>query len=190
MSQPRSLLARPIAGFGALCLVAVMTLGVACGGDDKKADSDPISESEAAAASNQFLKTTLGLFTGTSKAQEFIDLFAEECREDADVATLELVLSFIQGFAPDLQGIEIEEVDLGPLDLEQTSEGTLVTAQDPSSFRVKVDGEFKPASEFFAEAGFEGADEDTLSSSVLLVRRDGQILLGDCSDLEDVTGGL
>ena len=190
MSQPRSLFARPIAGFVALGLLAVMALSIACGGDDKKADSDPISESEAAEASNEFLKTTLGLFTGTTKAQAFVDLFAEECREDADVATLELVLSFIQGFAPELQGLEIEAVDLGPLVLEQTAEGTLVTAQDPANLRVKVDGEFKPASDFFGDAGFEEADEEALASSVLLVRRDGKILLGDCSDLEDVTGGL
>jgi len=181
--------AGPIAWFAAVGLVAVVLFGLACGGDEKS-DDDAISEDEASEVANGFLTTTLGLFTGGTEAQEFIDLFAPECRAQADAAALELVLLFIQGFAPELQGIEIEEVDAGELTLEQTAEGTLVTPVDPSSLRVKVDGEFMPASEFFASAGFEEVEDQSIVDSVLLVRRDGEIYLGDCSQLEDLSGGV
>jgi hypothetical protein len=191
----RTGLTRPAALIAALSLCALLALVVACGGDDDgngggASNDEPITEEEAGEVANEFLTTTLNLFTGDTSAEEFINLFAPECRGSADIASLELVLAFVQSFAPELQDIEIEEVDAGPLTLEQTPEGTLVTPQDPEALRIKVDGEFVRATDFFAEAGFEATDSETISDSVLLVRRDGNIYLGDCSQLEEILGGL
>ena len=191
----RSRIARPAAWIAALGLCTMLTLVVACGGDDNDdgsgaSDDEPITEEQAGEVANEFLTTTLSLFTGNTSAQEFINLFAPECRGNADVASLELVVGFIQAFAPELQDLEIEEVDAGPLTLEQTAEGTLVTPQDPDALQIKVDGEFVRATDFFADAGFEATDTGTIVESVLLVRRDGNIYLGDCSQLEDLSGGL
>jgi hypothetical protein len=189
----RSLLATPSAWAIALGLCAVVSIGVACGGDDGgggASDDEPVSESEASEVANELLTTTLNLFTGGTSAEEFVNLFAPECRGEADLPSLEMVLAFIRGFAPDLQDVEIEGVDPGPLNLEQTAEGTLVTPEDPDALRVKVDGEFVSATDFFAEAGFEAEGSETFVDSVLLVRRDGEIYLGDCSQLADLSGGL
>ena len=166
--------------------VAALAL-VACGGDSKKADSDPIGESEAKEAADRYFLTSLGLFTGDTEPQEFIDIFAPECRADADLSTLAFAILFIQGFAPDLKDVEVEAVDVGGVNLEQTDEGALVTPQDANGLRVKVDGEFVPASEFFSEVGFDDAEEDT-AEPLLLVRRDGVIYLGDCSELSSFAG--
>jgi len=193
MTHRRNPLAGRIAWFAALGLFAVVLFGAACGGSDgssDKPDDAPITEAEATEAVNGFLASTFGLFTGATKAQEFIDLFAPECRAGADAESLAFVLLFIQAFAPDLQGIEIEEVDAGALTLEQTSEGVLVSPQDPAALRVKVDGEFVPVDELFADAGFDAVEDEGIVDSVLLVRRDGRIYIGDCSQLEDLSGGL
>lgn len=173
----------------ALLIAGAVAAGVACGGGG--GGDGPITESEASEATSRYMVTTLGLFTGTTEAQGFIDLFAPECREGVDPAALAFVAVFIQAFAPELRGIEIEDVDVGELRLEQVDEGTLVSPLDPEAIRVKVDGNFMPATEFFAVSGFEPSDdEDDLAEPVLLVRRNGDIYIGDCSELEGLSGGF
>ena len=169
----------------AVALLAALSVAVACGGS-----KDSISEDEARVVVNRYLATTLGLFTGTTQPQQFIDLYAPECRDDVDVEGLTLVTLFIQGFAPELRGIVIEDVDTGELETDSDDRGTLVTPKDPSALRVKVDGAFVPASEFFGQAGFEATDAGEIAEPVLLVRRDGSIYIGDCSELQDLSGGL
>ena len=168
---------------------AVFAIGVACGGGESKSDG-PITEDEAAEAAGEYFTTTLGLFTGATEAQAFIDLFAPECREDVDPAAIAFVVLFMQAFAPELQDIDIEGVDVGALNLEHTDEGTLVTPADPDALRLKVNGVFVSAADFFAESGFEPTEDGDLAEPVLLVRRDGEVYVGDCSEIEGLSGGF
>ena len=172
-----------LAAFG---LFAVLLLGVACGGGS---DSGSISNSEATDAANNFLKTTLGLFTGTTDPQAFIDQYAPECRQGVDASSLALVSAFMQGIAPEIAGVNIEAVDVGALKVEKTSDGVLVSPEDPTALRVKVDGAFVAASDFFGQAGFVSSEDSSLASPLHLVRRDGKVYLGDCSELKDLSGG-
>ncbi len=167
-------------------LVAAMLFGVACGGGS---DQPSISEAEAVAVTNTYLKTTLGLFTGTTDAQTFIDQYAPECRADIDASAMAFVSAFMQGLAPELKDVDVEAVDVGRLKLEETDDGVLVIPEDPAAMRITVDGQSMPANEFFAQAGFVPIEEDDLGDPVLLVRRDGQVYLGDCSELKDLAGG-
>jgi hypothetical protein len=183
------------AGLLVSCGLAVcLAVSVACGGDNDgnggNGGDGPITEAEATDAANEYFATALGLFTGSTEAQAFIDLFAPECREDVDAAALGFVLLFMQAFAPDLQGKEIEEVDVGALTLEHTDAGTLVSPADPDALRVKVEGQFVAANDFFAESGFEPTEDSEIAEPVLLVRRDGKIYLGDCSELEGLSSGM
>jgi hypothetical protein len=167
-----------------LALAAV----VACGGDG---DVDGrISEAEAERAAGEYFTTTLGLFTGSTDSQAYIDLFAPECRDGVDTSVLDFVLLFMQALAPELSGIKVEAVEVGALVLEHTEEGTLVTPEDPDALRLKVDGTFVSAADFFARSGFEPSDDTDLADPVLLVKREGKVYLGDCSELEGLTGAF
>ena len=180
----------PHLGLGlAIGVIVFVTLGVACGGGGSKQDG-PITEDEAAQAMSHYLETTIGLFSGSAQPQTFIDLFAPECRENVDASSLALVVTLIQGFAPGLKDVKLQGVDVGKVTLQKNEQGTLVSLQDPTALRVKVDGNFKPVDQFFADAGFEATGEGDLEEPLLLVRRNGKVYLGDCSGLDDLSGGL
>jgi hypothetical protein len=168
----------------AAVLILVATLGCGSG------SGDSISDDEARLAVNRYLATTLGLFTGTTQPQQFIDLFAPECREGVDAEALALVGLFIQGFAPELRGVIIEDVDTGELQITRDDDGIRVSPRDPVALRLKVGGAFVAASEFFAGAGFEATDDEEIAEPVLLVRRDGNVYIGDCDELRDLSGGI
>jgi hypothetical protein len=171
-----------------LGLVAVLFFAVACsGGGDSGAK---ISDAEATTAANNYLKTTLGLFTGSTPPQDFINLYAPECREGVDPASLAFVSSFMQGMAPDLKGTTVEAVDAGPLEIKKADDGAFVTPKDPSALKVQVNGEFKPASDFRGAAGFTPSEPSDSATPLHLVRRDDQIFIANCDELRDLAGGL
>lgn len=167
----------------------LVLLAAACGGGGDK-DDGPITESEASAYVSRYFVTSLGLFTGGTDAQKFMELFAPECRQDVDPAAFAFLTLFVQAMAPELKDLRVDEADAGPLQLEHTEQGTLVSPRDPNALRVKVDGTFVSADEFFARSGFEATDDEELAEPLLLVKRDGKVYLGDCSELEGLTGGF
>jgi hypothetical protein len=170
-------------------IALALGLSLACGGSGGGGSNDgPITKDEAQATANNFYMVTLGMFTGDTKAQDLVDLFAPECQESADLQSIDLVISLLQAFGTDLQDIHIEAVDVGPLTLEQTEDGTLITPEDPAQIRVKVDGEFKTADEAFAGTGFTTSSSEDIQP-LLLVRRDGKVKIGDCSQLQDISSG-
>ena len=180
---PVSRLHRALAG---AALGGFLAVAAACGGGSEQA---VISEAEAREATNSYLMTTLGLFTGAGDPQAFIEQYAPECRQGVDASALAFVATFMQALAPGLAGVEIEGVDAGALSLTEGEGGVLVTPLDSGALRVQVEGRSVPAAQFFSEAGFVPT-ETGFGEPILLVRRDGAVYLGDCEELKDLTGGL
>ena len=68
-----------------LAVAMLVGLAVACGGDDGGGgDSNKVSESQAKDAAEKFLLSVFGIFTGETKADQFLNQFAPECRENVD----------------------------------------------------------------------------------------------------------
>ena len=172
-----------LAGLG---VAGLLSLAVACGGGDDSGGGNSLSESQAKQATNRFLATTFGLFTGDSTPKAFIEQFAPECREGVQESDLATAMLFIQAFAPELADLKIEEFDVGEVKVEQTDEGYLVSPTDANKMRVKVDGKFVNANTFFRDNGFEDIGSEELAEDpILLVRRDGKTYIGDCEALGD-----
>ena len=91
---------------------------------------------------------------------------------------------------PQLAEVKIEDVDLGKLTFEKTDEGILVLPGRPNGVRIKVDGKFVNANDFFKDLGFD-SEEDTpaiADDAILVVERDGTAYLGTCSEIQDFGG--
>jgi hypothetical protein len=168
--------------------VTALLGGLACGGDGES--EDRISQTEAEEAADRYFVTTLGLFTGSADAEGFIELFAPECRQGVDPSGLDFVVAFMQALAPQIQGANIDEVDVGALRLEHTDEGTLISPEDPDALRLRVDGAFVSADDFFGQAGFVPTEGTDPAEPLLLVRREGKVYFGDCSELEGLSEGI
>jgi hypothetical protein len=172
-------------------LVAVLAglallLGACSGGNG----GGGLSEKSAGELSEQFVLDVFGILTGDVNAQRLIDSFAPECRQGVSVAEIQTAVGFIAVFLPQLAEVEIEEVDLGELQYQETDEGILVMPVDPDGIRVKVDGRFVNANEFFSSLGLEDEDDSPASPTepLLIVERDGKAYIGDCSQLQDFSG--
>ncbi len=168
----------------AVAAVVLTAACINCGGSSE--DSNLIGEGEAKEAVEMFMLASYGLLSGQTEPQAFLDLYAPDCREEIDEAGFATALLLVQAFAPDTVP-DIEEVDVGNISLEQLDDGALVTLADPENpdaVRIKVDGEFVTLRELDTMLGFESGDED-FSAPLLLVRRDGEIFLGDCSELNE-----
>jgi hypothetical protein len=149
-----------------------------------------LSEKRAGELSEQFILNVFGILTGDVDAQRMIDSFAPECRQGISAAEIQTAAGFIVVFLPQLAEIEIEDVDLGELEYERTEEGILVTPVDPNGIRVKVEGRFMNANEFFSSLGLESEDDSPASPTepLLIVERDGKAYIGDCTQLQDFGG--
>ena len=188
MGHPRTWLAT-------LTVAALIALAVACGGGGGGGgDSNKVSESQAKDAAEKFLLSMFGIFTGDTKADQFIGQFAPECREGVDEEEVEAALTLISTFGGafgELEDLDIEEFDIGEVTLQETEEGTLVAPKNLDSIRVKVDGKFVNADQYLQSVGFdEFGTDDPAEDPILMVRRDGKTYIGDCSFLEDFSEGL
>ena len=167
-------------------LTALAFMLLACSGDSD--DPGSINAGEAKEAADEFILTSFHLFTGDSSPQEFIDLFAPECRDDVDESEIALALTLIRAFASEFQDLDIDKVDVGRVTVEYVAEGALVNLPDPGGVRVEVDGDFKLLSELFTDLGLDFEIGPGELENLLLVRRDGEIHLGDCAELSDFGG--
>src|SRR5574339_464511 len=104
----------------ASCVVtALVSLALtACGGGGGGGSE----EDQVARAANQHVKTVMGLPTGNSTGKDMLNAYAPECREGVEASQIDAALGFIRLFAPQLSQMKIEDVDLGKLTLEKTSE--------------------------------------------------------------------
>ena len=181
---------RPLTG----ALAALALLLCACGGGsdgDSGGGGGGLSEKRAGELAEQYVLNVFGILTGDVKPQELIDSFAPECREGVKASDIAAAIGFISIFVPQLADAKIEDVDLGKLKFEKTDEGILVTPEDPNAIRIKVDGKFVNADEFFSELGFDDSGDDSpadAAEALLIVERDGKAYLGECSELQDFSG--
>jgi hypothetical protein len=162
-------------------------LVTACGGGDGGGGGggapQGLSEGSAAQVAERFVLYTLQLFTGDANAKRFIEVFAPECRENVKEEDITLAITFIRAFMPDLAKMKFQEVDLGKLVYERTSEGILVRPESPDAIRVKVGGKFVLARDLFADFGFEESDSITSAEPILIVERNGRAYVGECDEL-------
>jgi hypothetical protein len=174
-----------------LTTVALVALVAACGGGKKDngnaGDTGPITEKQATDVAQKYFLATFGVLTGKSTPQQLIDLYAPECRQNVKAENIAATMLLARAFLPQLAEVDIEDVDLGELKFETNDQGVLVTAVDPNSARVKVNGKFVGARDYFQSLGLsdEGDSTDTTNEPIQLVRRDGKVLIGDCSGLSD-----
>jgi hypothetical protein len=166
-------------------VVALIALAlIACGGKG----SSGSDEEAAGAAATQYVKTFLGLLDGSAHGKDLLAAFAPECREGVNAGDIEGVMFLIRAFAPELGKTKVEAVDLGELQYNRTAEGIEVTPKDTSAIRVKTNGKWIAADEFFKTGGLDNSDEPPTNEALLMVKRDGKWYIGDCSQLQDFSG--
>jgi hypothetical protein len=171
----------------AFCLLVslALLLASACGGG-----GDGGSEEERVArAANQHVKTLLGALTGAKSGRDVINAYAPECREGVNASDIDAGVGLIRLFAPGLANAKIEDVDLGELTLEKASDGYEVAPVDAAAVRIKASGKWQTVEQFFTGLGFDEDDSGPADiGAVLLVERDGNWYLGECSELQDFSG--
>ncbi len=179
-----------------LTTVALIALVAACGGGSKESadspDSGAVSEKQAGEVARQYFLTTFGVLSGKSSPQQLIDLFAPECRDGVDAQSIAATMLLARAFLPGLDKLKIEDVDLGQLKYETNDKGVLVSPVDPNVARVKVDGKFIDVGEYFKSVGLsDGASTttETTNEPLLIVKRNGKAVIGDCTGLSDYAVG-
>jgi hypothetical protein len=100
-----------------------------------------------------------------------------------------LISAFGSAFG-ELDNLDIEEFDIGEVTTQETEQGTLVAPKSLDTIRVKIDGKFVNADEYLQSVGFDAfGDDNPAEEPILMVRRDGKTLIGDCTYLEDFSEG-
>lgn len=129
------------------------------------------------------------VFTGRSQADDVMKLFEESCRNKvaaADVAK-GLEKERERDAYPKLKGANIEDIDFqGKAKVAKTNDGATVTIPTARDSRVKVNGKWQNAFEYFKSVGFITDDDDDETSEEELILRNGRYYWEDCSDLEDI----
>jgi hypothetical protein len=170
---------------GAL-VVAVLAAACGGGGGDKSASSS--DEEQAGATARQAVISLLGLFTGATSGKDMLGLFAPECRQGVKTSDIDAALVLIRAFVPTLPKDKIEDVDLGDVSYNRTSEGIEVTPGDPNAIKIKVKGKWVAIDDYFNAAGFSSSEASTTADEpLLMVKRDGKWYIGDCSSLQDMS---
>jgi hypothetical protein len=168
----------------------LLALAVACGGGDGKPSND------VELAANTVILTYFDILSGKKGGQALIDLYAPECRQSVRASDIDGVINLIAAFAPELTKLKIEAVDLGKLHIENVGDQIHVVPADTKAIKVKVDGKFVNADDYLnsitaATNTQSGSSTTTMASSIseesslTLVRRDGRLYVGDCSDLKE-----
>ncbi len=175
----------------ALLLAPVTLFALACGGGDSE-------EKAVTKKANDVLLTYLDVLAGHKDANALIDVYAPECRSGVDPDEIDEVLSIIPLFAPEFAKIKIQEVDLGKLKIEKDGDTFKVTPVDPNAIRVKVDGKFQNADDYFKSLGGQASSPDgalsTTSitsmageSTLSLVRQGDKLYVSTCDELQNFT---
>jgi hypothetical protein len=179
-------MARTRTWLATLGVAGLIALAVACGGGGG-GDSNKVSESQAEEMADKFLFNMIGILTGDTDADDFLGMFAPECREGVEENDIEQLIALVSLFGgEELKDIKIQEFDVGDVNVEETEEGTLVSPKNLDNVRVKVDGKFVNANDYLQTVGFEDfGSSDPAEEPILMVRRDGKTYIADCTFLED-----
>lgn len=173
-----------------IAVLAALTLTLAaCGGGGGSGGGS--DEDAVAKAANQHIEVFFGMLTGQSSGQDLLNVFAPECREGVKAADINAALGLIRLFVPQLADAKIDDVDLGKLSIEKVAEGYEVTALNPAEARVKVKGKWLTFDTWAESLGMSDSDSSAapgVDESLLIVKRDGKWLIGDCSELSDFGG--
>jgi hypothetical protein len=154
---------------------------VACGGGSG-GGSD---EEKARKAANDFVLTVLNVFSGNRQPQALIDSFAPECRRGVDASQISAVVALIRLFAPELAAARIQDVDLGEMEVTKSGDRYLVSPKDASQARIRANGQWMQATEFFSRLGLDDAEDLTGGETLAFVIRDGRALVADCDVLQE-----
>ena len=185
----------------ALASIALV-LSVACGGDDKKdggilggnqggssSSSGGGDPKEPVAFAQRSIVTLFNMFGGSTDPQKYLDLYLPECRTGVKASDVTQVLTMIKAFFPDIGKLKVEDVDLGNPKVEKNGNDVKITITDSSKIRVKVNGKFVPAQEFFKSIGFDDPKESPLEVTdepLMLKEQDGKLYIANCDDLKDI----
>jgi len=173
----------------ALGVVTVAALfAVACGGSDGGSSSggddfnkDPVTFSQA------YYLAAFRVFTGATTADDMLRLFDESCRAKVNKAELTKGLERSREIFPKLKGAKVEEIDFqGKAKVEKTTNGATVTIPGPGDARVRVDGKFQNAFDYFKGVGLADEGDKTQTDTIDLVLTNGRYYDADCGNLMDI----
>jgi hypothetical protein len=148
------------------------------GGDFNK---DPVNFARA------YYFTAFRVFTGDTKAEDMLKLFEDSCRAKVAPADVDKGLDKARDTYPKLKGAKLEDIDFqGKAKVDKTSDGATVTIPPARDSRVRVDGKWQNAFDYFKSVGVVDDNDKDDTDDVDLVLRNGRYFLADCDDLEDI----
>jgi len=185
----------------ALASIALV-FSIACGGDDKKdggiLGGNPGGSSSSkgggdpkdpVAFAQRSIVTLFNMFGGSTDPQQYLDLYLPECRTGVKASDVTQVLTMIKAFFPDINKLKVEDVDLANPKVEKNGNDVKITITDSNKIRVKVNGKFVPAQEFFKSIGFDDPKDSPLEVTdepLMLKEQDGKLYIANCDDLKDI----
>jgi hypothetical protein len=185
----------------ALATIALV-FSLACGGDDKKdggilgggsssgsSSSGGGNTKDPVAFAQSALTTTFNVFGGSQQPQKLLDLYLPECRTGVKASDVSQALILIKAFFPEISKLKVEDIDLANPKVEKNGNEYKLTITDSKKIRVKTNGKFVNAEEYFKSIGFKDIDDSPLSGveePLLLKEQDGKLYISDCSSLKDL----
>lgn len=174
-----------------------LVFSIACGGDKKdggllggggsagggSGTKDPVAFAQSS------LVTMFNMFGGSVDPQRYLDLYLPECRTGVKVSDVTQVLTMVKAFFPEISKLKIDDIDLGNPKVERNGSDIKLTITDSSKLRVKVNGKFIQAEEYFKSIGFKDPKESPLEVTdepLLLKEQDGRLFIANCDDLQDL----
>jgi hypothetical protein len=158
-----------------------LLIAAACGGGNGGGGSE---EDRVRAAANEFVLTVFGVFSGARQPQALIDSLIPECRAALSTQEIAATVALIRAFVPDLARARMEAVDLGNLSIRKVGDQYLVRPTDPSAMRVRVNGQWVNADQFFSQIGFSEPGESVgIEDEIAFEIRNGRALVADCDVL-------
>ena len=163
----------------ALGIVAAGALfAVACGGDDGGSSGGGDSTKDPVKFAETYYLTAFRVFTGATTADDMMKLFEDSCRSKVTAADVGKGMDRSRDVFPKLKGAKVEAIDFqGKAKVEKTDKGAKVTIPGPADARVKVDGKFQNAFEYFKSVGLAEDEDKNQTDEIELVLANGLSLI-------------
>jgi hypothetical protein len=153
--------------------------GSPLGGDDF--NKDPVKFAQV------YYLSAFRVFTGATTAEDMMKFFEESCRNKVAVADVAKGIERNRDNFPKLKGAKVEELDFqGKAKVEKTPNGAKVTIPGASDARVKVDGKFQNAFEYFKSVDLADDSDKNKTNDIELALVNGRYYDSDCSNLTDI----
>jgi hypothetical protein len=158
-----------------------ITGGGGGGGGSSGGDRDPTI------VAKMYLLTVIRVYTGQAKGEDIMRLFEDSCRSQFSVADVQKGLEQEANDYPKLKGVKLEDFDFqGKAKVDKTSDGATVTVPPVDEIRVKIDGKWLNAFEYFKGVGLADDGDKGDPTEVDVILRNGRYYLADCDDLEGI----